>query len=77
MADFVPSVPKVAINVHPRFSFAQSGVLCVNICPRSSLILRRISGLLLGQISISISPNSTRSSFKYLKNGKSHSIGSS
>ena len=37
----------------------------------------KINGLLLGHKSKSISPNSTRSLFKYLQNGKFHSIGSS
>ena len=60
----VPSVPKVAINVHPRFSRDCASIEERKFLPRSSLIFLRISGRLEGQRSRSISPSSTRSLFK-------------
>ena len=73
----VPSVPKVAIKVQPKFFLLKSSISLLKFCPLSFFISFKILGLLLGHKSKSISPNSTLSLFRYLQKGKSHSIGSS
>ena len=64
MVERVPSVPKVAIKVQPKFFLLNSSISSLKFCPRSSLIFLIMIGLLLGHKSKSISPNSTRSLFK-------------
>ena len=73
----VPSVPKVAIKVHPRFFLLKSSISSLKFCPLSSFIFCKINGLLLGHKSKSISPNSVLSLFRYRQKGSDHWIGSS
>jgi hypothetical protein len=73
----VPSVPKVAIKVQPKFFLLNSSISLLKFSHLSFLISFNIFGLLLGHKSKSISPNSTLSLFKYLQNGNDHWMGSS
>jgi hypothetical protein len=61
IVDLVPSVPKVAINVQPKFFLLKSSISLLKFWPLSFLISFKILGRLLGHKSKSISPNSTRS----------------